>query len=95
MKVLIRTTKKEGKTPLYVKLRIGDSVAWVNLMLPVDIEKWNTVSSSDLKTSNFLDKLGYTRKIQDIEFAIKDLRRRHRLTKENVDSAIDSIVLDE
>lgn len=95
MKVLIRTTKKEGKTPLYVKLRMGDSVAWVNLMLPVDIEKWNAVSGSDLKTSNFLDKLGYTRKIQDIEFAIKDLRRKHRLTKENVDSAIDSIVLDE
>ena len=65
MKVLIRTTKKGGKTPLYVKLRIGDSVAWVNLMLPVDIEKWNTVSSSDLNTSNFLDKLGYTRKIQE------------------------------
>ena len=95
MKVVTRTTKKEGKTTLYVKLRMGEDVAWVNLMLPVDIAKWNAASGSELKTSNLLDKLGYTRKIQDIEFAIKDLRRKHSLTKENVDSIIDSIVLDD
>ena len=93
MKVQIRTKRKEGKTPLYIKLRMGKDVAWVSLMLSVDIEKWLAASGSERKISNLLDKLGYTRKLQEIEFAIKDLRRRHRLTKENVAAAIDSIVL--
>ena len=93
MKVQIRTKRKEGKTPLYIKLRMGKDVAWVSLMLSVDIEKWLAASGSERKISNLLDKLGYTRKLQEIEFAIKDLRRRHRLTKENVATAIDSIVL--
>ena len=95
MKVTVRTTKKEGKTPLYVKLRMGKEVSWVNLMLSVDIEKWLAASSSERKINNLLDKLGYTKKIQEMEFAFKDLRRRHRLTKENVLSAIDSIVLED
>lgn len=93
MKVQIRTKKKEGTTPLYVKLRMGEDVSWVSLMLSVDIEKWTVASSSERKINNLLDKLGYTKKIQEIEFAIKDLRKRHRLNKENVSTAIDSIVL--
>ena len=65
----------------------------MNLLLSVDIEKWRAASGSERKISNLLDKLNYTRKIQEIEFAIKDLRRRHRLTEENVIAAIDNIVL--
>ena len=76
MKVQIRTKKKEGTTPLYVKLRMGEDVSWVSLMLSVDIEKWTAASSSERKINNLLDKLGYTKKIQEIEFAIKDLRKR-------------------
>ncbi|MBO7562952.1 MAG: tyrosine-type recombinase/integrase [Bacteroidales bacterium] len=95
MKVTVRTIKKEGKTPLYVKLRMGKDVSWVNLMLSVDIESWVAASSSERKINNLLDKLGYTKKIQEMEFAFKDLRRRHRLTKENVESAIDNIVLED
>ena len=93
MNVLVRTKKKEGKTTLYTKLRMGEKVSWVNLLLSVDIEKWRAASGSERKISNLLDKLNYTRKIQEIEFAIKDLRRRHRLTEENVIAAIDNIVL--
>ena len=93
MNLLVRTKKTEGRTTLYTKLRMGNKVSWVNLMLSVDIEKWRAASSSERKISNLLDKLGYTRKIQEIEFAIKDLRRRHRLTEENVIAAIDNIVL--
>lgn len=93
MNILVRTKKTEGRTTLYTKLRMGNKVSWVNLMLSVDIEKWRAASSSERKISNLLDKLGYTRKIQEIEFAIKDLRRRHRLTEENVIAAIDNIVL--
>ena len=92
MNILVRSTKKVGKTTLYTKLRMGDKVSWVNLMLSVDVEKWMAASGSERKINNLLDKLDYTRKIQEIEFAIKDLRRRHRLTEENVNSAIDSIV---
>lgn len=95
MKVNIRTKKKEGMTPLAVKLRMGKEVSWVSLVLSVDIKSWIAASSSDRKINNLLDKLGYTKKIQEIEFAIKDLRRRHRLTKDNVISAIESIVLDD
>lgn len=94
-KIQIRTSKKEGKTPLYMRIKIGEEATWVNLLLSVDIEKWRTASDSEKKVSNLLDKLGYTKKIQDIEFAIKDLRRRHSLTKETVASTIDSIVLAE
>lgn len=94
-KVQIRTKKKEGETPLYMRMKIGEEAIWVNLVLPVDVEKWNAAVGSERKISNLLDKLGYTRKIQDIEFAIKDLRRKNKLSKESVSSAIDSIVLAE
>ena len=94
-KIQIRTIKKTGETPLYMRMKIGEKSVWVNLMLNVDIEKWNAAASSEKKISNLLDKLGHSKKISDIEFAIKDLRRRHRLTKETVSSAVDSIVLAE
>ena len=76
-----------------MRMKIDDKAVWVNLMLNVDIEKWNAAASSEKKISNLLDKLGHSKKISDIEFAIKDLRRRHRLTKETVSAAVDSIVL--
>lgn len=94
-KIQIRTSKKEGSASLYMRLKIGDNATWVNLMLQVDVEKWNAAAGSERKIINLLDKLDYTRKIQEIEFAIKDLRRRHKLTKEAVESAIDSVVLAE
>ena len=46
MNVLVRTKKKEGKTTLYTKLRMGEKVSWVNLLLSVDIEKWRAASGS-------------------------------------------------
>lgn len=94
-KVQIRTTKKEGQAPLYMRIKIDDEAVWQNLMLKVDIEKWNAAASSDKKISNLLDRLGHSKKISDIEFAIKDLRKKHKLTKESVSAAIDSIVLAE
>lgn len=94
-KIQIRTKKKNGEAPLYMRMKIGEDATWVSLVLPVDVEKWNAVAGSERKISNFLDKMGYTRKIQDIEFAIKDLRKRHKLTKESASAAIDSIILAE
>ena len=94
-KVQIRTTKKEGEAPLYMRMKIGEEAIWVNLLLKVDVVKWNAAAGSDRKISNLLDRLGHSKKIADIEFAIKDLRKKHKLTKETVSSTIDSIVLAE
>lgn len=94
-KIQIRTTKKEGSTPLYMRIKIEEKATWVSLLLQVDIQRWNAAAGSERKISNLLDKLDYTRKIQEIEFAIKDLRKRHKLTKESAASAIDSVVLAE
>lgn len=94
-KVQIRTTKKEGEAPLYMRFRIGEESIWMNLMLKVDIEKWNAAAGSERKINNLLDRLGHSKKISDIEFAIKDLRKKHKLTRETVASAIDSIALAE
>ena len=94
-RIQIRTSKKKGVAPLYMRMKISDKAVWVNLMLNVDIEKWSIAATSEKKISNLLDKLGYSKKISDIEFAIKDLRRRHLLTKETVTLVIDSIVLAE
>ena len=94
-KIQIRTTKTEGRCPLYLRIKIEDKSTWLNLMLQVDIQKWNAAAGSERKISNLLDKLDYTKKIQEIEFAIKDLRKRHKLTKESAMAAIDSVVLAE
>lgn len=94
-KIQIRSNKKEGSTPLYMRIKIEDKATWVSLLLQVDVQKWSAAAGSERKISNLLDKLGYTRKIQEIEFAIKDLRKRHRLTKESAASAIESVVLAE
>lgn len=94
-KVQIRTTKKEGEAPLYMRFRIGEESIWMNLMLKVDIEKWNAAAGSERKINNLLDRLGHSKKISDIEFAIKDLRKKHKLTRETVVAAIDSIALAE
>lgn len=94
-KLQIRTTKKEGEAPLYMRMKIGEEAVWVNLLLRVDVAKWNAVVGNERKTTNLLDRLGLSKKISDIEFAIKDLRKRHRLTKESAKTAIDSIVLAE
>lgn len=94
-KVQIRTTKKDGEAPLYMRMKIGEEAIWVNLLLKVDVVKWKAVAGNERKTTNLLDRLGHSKKISDIEFAIKDLRKKHKLSKETVASTIDSIVLAE
>lgn len=95
LKLNIRTKCKEGKAPLYTKMKINGVALWVNLQLVVDIAKWEEVSVSERKQSNYLDRLGYTKKISEIEFGIKELRVHHRLTKDNLDNVIKNIVLAE
>ena len=95
LKLSLRTKCKEGKAPLYTKMKINGAALWVNLQLVVDIEKWNEVSISEKKQSNYLDRIGYTKKISEIEFGIKELRARHSLTKDKLDEAIRNVVYSE
>lgn len=91
----VRSCKKSGNAPLLTRMRIGESNHWVNLYLMVDITKWNEVKGSERKMSNYLDKLGYNMRLVEIEFGIKELKRRGNFTKESVERMIQDIVLKE
>ena len=89
----IRSNKPEGETTLYTRIKIDGKSKWINLQLPVNIKKWQEVSTSLKKQTNYLDRLGYSKKIADIEFAIKDLRQRNCLTEEAINEYILNTVL--
>ena len=93
MKLVLRTKQKEGMHPLHTRMNVEGAVLWVNLLMKVDVADWNQVSQSERKLNNYLNKKGISKKIALIEEAIMDMRRHHRLTKENLESAIESIVL--
>lgn len=82
LNLIIRTKKSEGNTSLFTRVRIGKQVAWINLRLTVDVSKWRAVEQSNIKSKNYLEKLGHYKKILDVEFAIQELKKHNRLTKE-------------
>lgn len=84
----IRSKQPEGEAMLYTRIKIDGKSKWINLQLPVDIKKWREVSTSLKKQTNYLDRLGYSKKIADIEFAIKELRQRNCLTEESINETI-------
>ena len=75
--LVIRSKQPEGEAMLYTRMKIDGKSKWINLQLPVDIKKWREVSTSLKKQTNYLDRLGYSKKIADIEFATKELRQRN------------------
>ena len=93
--ITIRSKQPEGEAMLYTRIKIEGKSKWINLQLQVDIKKWREVSTSLKKQTNYLDKLGYSKKIADIEFAIKDLRQRNCLTEEAINETILNTVLAE
>jgi hypothetical protein len=93
MKLVIRTRSKEGTTPLYTKLKVEGKGRWICLLISVDVKEWEDAAQSERKLSNYLNKKGISPKIALIEEAITDMRRHHRLTKENLDKSIKDIVL--
>ena len=82
----IRSTKTDGKTTLYTRIKVEGKSTWVDLQLLVDIDKWYKVADSERKISNYLYTLGYSEKLNEIEVGIKDLRSRHRLTKASLEN---------
>jgi len=93
MKLFLRTQQNEGEHPLFTRMTIEGAATWVNLIITVDVVEWNEASKSDRKLTNYLNKKGISKKIALIQDAISDLRRHHRLTKENLDKSIADIVL--
>jgi site-specific recombinase XerD len=93
--LVIRSKQSEGEAMLYTRIKIDGKSKWINLQLPVDIKKWREVSTSLKKQTNYLDRLGYSKKIADIEFAIKELRQRNCLTEEAINETILNTVLAE
>ena len=89
----IRSKQNEGDAMLHTRIKIGGKAKWINLQLPVSIKKWQEVSSSIKKQTNYLDKLGHSKKIADIEFALKDLRQRNCLTEDAINEFIQDTVL--
>lgn len=83
----------EGENPLFTRMRIAGKSEWLNLYLKVDVQKWNEVKDSERKKQNYLDKLGYSKHISDIEFGIKGLKQEGKESRENVDVLIRDIVL--
>ena len=86
--LVIRSKQSEGEAMLYTRIKIDGKSKWINLQLPVDVKKWREVSTSLKKQTNYLDRLGYSKKIADIEFAIKELRQRNCLTEESINETI-------
>ena len=93
MKIQIRSKKTEGKTELYTTMKCGTKAIHFNLHMQVDIKKWLECSKTDKKRENFLDREGYTHKIQEIEKGIKVLKKYHKCTREEVEKLIENVVL--
>lgn len=66
LNLFTRTRCKEGNTPLYTRLKVGGKSMWVNLQLMVKIQEWEKVKDSERKRTNFLDRMGYSKKLSEI-----------------------------
>ena len=95
MNVNIRTSKKEGETSLMTYLRIGNKNHIIKLHLNVDIKRWMEISTSKKRIENFLDRTGYSQRLVEIEFGIKELKRNGNFTHDSVQRMIEDIVLKE
>lgn len=76
-------------------MRIGGKSEWINLYLNVDLVKWNEVKDGERKRQNYLDKKGYSRLITDVEFGLKELKRKGEDNMDNVVNLVKDIVLKE
>ena len=91
----IRSKKTVGEVPLITYLRIGDKNHTVNLHLMVDVVHWREISTSKKKIENFLDKKGYSERLVEIEFGIKELKRQGNFTIQSVETMVEDIILKE
>lgn len=102
MKLYTRTTQTEGTVKLFIKPKVDGKPKWMSLGLDVSIKDWdktfsldadNSLTQSDAKVKNLMARLGYTKKLQDIENGLHNLRTSNHLTAENARNLIDTVVL--
>lgn len=91
--MVIRTKSKEGSAPLYTKLMVDGKGRWICLPIFVDVKEWEEAAQTERKLGNYIIKKGINKKIVLLEDAIKDMKRHHRFTKENLEKSIEDIVL--
>ena len=91
--MVIRTKSKEGQAPLYTKLMVDGKGRWIRLPIFVDVKEWEEAAQTERKLGNYIIKKGINKKIVLLEDAIKDMKRHHRFTKENLEKSIEDIVL--
>ena len=90
-----RTRKTTGSAPLYTRLRFGHTNKWVCLNLMVDINTWNRLDKTTTKLQNFLDKHNLTKKLVEIEFGIKELKKKNIYSLGTVQQLVEDISLKE
>lgn len=87
---------------LYIKPKFGNNPTWLNTGLDVSISDWdktfsmdenNKLMQSEVKVSNLMRKLGYDKKLQDIENGLRSLRDANNLTIDTANNLIETIVL--
>ncbi len=87
---------------LYCKVKVGNSPLWFKLGLSVQLGDWdktfsldanNNLIQSETKLANLMRKLDYTKKLQDIENGINELRKKKQLSVSSVNDLIQTIVL--
>ena len=66
---------------------------WICLPIFVDVKEWEEAAQTERKLGNYIIKKGINKKIVLLEDAIKDMKRHHRFTKENLEKSIEDIVL--
>ena len=93
--VNIRTQRAAGEASLFTYLRIGEKNYAIDLHLMVDVSHWREVSTGRKKIENFLDRIGYSQRLVEIEFGIKELKRENRYTIDEVKRLVQDIVLKE
>ncbi len=101
MKVYVRTTQAEGSAKIYIQPRIDGKCFFLSTGLDVPLKEWWKTGSfegdrflqSSIKADNLMRKLGYDKKLQDIENGIKDLRDKNGLTVDAAKKLIETIVL--
>lgn len=102
MKVYVRKKQAEGSAKIYVQPRINGKCFFLSTGLEVQLKDWWKTGSfdkdgkfvqSDLKTDNLMRKLGYDKKLQDIENGLKGLREANDLTVDSAKNLIETIVL--
>ena len=93
--VNIRTQRTAGEASLFTYLRIGEKNYAIDLHLMVDVSHWREVSTGRKKMENFLDRMGYSQRLVEIEFGIKELKRKEKYTIDEVKRLVQDIVLKE